>query len=303
MDEDYVSVTEIAGDEVTQEQVDRLCNRYYWAGQYCRDKNVVEAACGSGQGLGYLAGIARSLEAGDYSDEILSITRRHYRERIRLRQFDAQDMPFEDKSKDVIIMFEAIYYLPDAEKFVSECKRVLRPGGKILIATANKDLYDFNPSPHSYKYYGVVELNDLFAKYGFKTEFFGDTPVGDVSIRQKILRPVKKMVVALGIMPKSMAGKKLLKKIVFGGLVEMPAEIGPQITQTRLPLRGTSGQVDADLRAKEGDPLITQIAQREENPSGLYKGCYVEPDRISSDEGNTSYKVIYCVACKVMVAQ
>ena len=52
-------------------------NRYYWAGEYCRDKDVVEAACGSGQGLGYLAGIARSLEAGDYSDEILSIARRH----------------------------------------------------------------------------------------------------------------------------------------------------------------------------------------------------------------------------------
>ncbi|MCD6265910.1 MAG: BrnT family toxin [Deltaproteobacteria bacterium] len=29
-----------------------------------------------------------------------------------------------------------------------DCVRVLRPGGKVLIATANKDLYDFNPSPH-----------------------------------------------------------------------------------------------------------------------------------------------------------
>ena len=38
---DYVSVTEIAGDEVTQEQVDRLCNRYYWAGQYCAGKDVM----------------------------------------------------------------------------------------------------------------------------------------------------------------------------------------------------------------------------------------------------------------------
>ena len=35
---DYISVTEIAGDEVTQEQVDRLCNRYYWAGQMKEEK-------------------------------------------------------------------------------------------------------------------------------------------------------------------------------------------------------------------------------------------------------------------------
>lgn len=115
VDKDYVSVTEIAGDEVTQEQIDRLCNRYYWAGHYCAGKDVVEAACGSGQGLGYLSGIAGSFEAGDYSDEILFIARRHYGERIAIQQFDAQDMPFEDKSKDVIILFEAIYYIPDAE--------------------------------------------------------------------------------------------------------------------------------------------------------------------------------------------
>jgi len=229
MDNDYVSVTEIAGDEVTQEQVDRLCNRYYWAGQYCAGKDVVEAACGSGQGLGYLSEIARSLEAGDYSDEILVIARRQYGERIALRRFDAQEMPFEDKSKDVIIMFEAVYYIPDAKKFVSECKRVLRPGGKVLIATANKDLYDFNPSPHSYEYYGVLELNDLFAKHGFKAEFFGDTHVGDVSIKQRVLRPIKKLAVMLGLMPKTTAGKKWLKRIVFGDLVRMPVEIGPPI--------------------------------------------------------------------------
>jgi len=88
MGKDYVSVTEIAGDEVTQEQVDRLCNRYYWVGQYCSGKDVVEAACGSGQGVGYLAGIARSLEAGDYSDELLPIARQHYGKRIALRQIN-----------------------------------------------------------------------------------------------------------------------------------------------------------------------------------------------------------------------
>ena len=95
----------------------------------------------------------------------------------------------------------------------------------VLLATANKDLYDFNPSPHSYRYYGVPELNELFSKYGFKARFYGDTPVEALSLRQKILRPVKKLVVSSGLMPKSMAGKKLLKKLVFGNLIPMPAEI------------------------------------------------------------------------------
>lgn len=84
MNNDYFSVTEVAGDEVTQEQIDRLCNRYYWAKNYCTGKDVVEAVCGTGQGLGYLAEIARSLEAGDYSNAILAIARRHYERRINL---------------------------------------------------------------------------------------------------------------------------------------------------------------------------------------------------------------------------
>ena len=162
----------------------------------------------------------------------------------------------------------------------------------------------FNPSPHSYKYYGVVELNDLFAKHGFKAEFFGDTPISKISMIQKILRPVKKIAVNLNLMPKSMAGKKLLKRLVFGDLVEMPAEIGPQITPVPSPGATGQAQIDADLRAKRDNPRITRISQIEEvmaakrrkNGKSLYRGCYVQPDRISSEEANMSHKVIYCVA-------
>ena len=237
---DYTFVTEIAGDKVTQEQLDRLCNRYYWAGSYCSGKDVLEAACGSGQGLGYLSGIARSLEAGDYSDEILYIARRHYGKRIALRQFDAQNMPFEDKSKDIIILFEAIYYIPDAERFAKDCARVLRHGGKVLIATANKDLYDFNPSPHTYKYYGVVELDRLLERNGFKAEYFGDTPIENISLRQRVFRPIKKLAVILNVIPKTTGGKKWLKRIVFGKLVEMPVEIDVEMSCYTEPERISS---------------------------------------------------------------
>lgn len=233
---DYVSVTEIAGDEVSNEQVQRICNRYYWAGGFCQDKEVLEVACGTGQGLGYLAKLARSLKAGDYSEKILKIAQRHFKNRIDLRQFDAQDMPFPDNSFDVVILFEAIYYIPDADKFVSECHRVLRSGGKVLIATANKDLYDFNPSPYTYKYYGTVELNRLFTNQGFSVELFGDTPLDQLSIRQKILRPIKKLASSLHLIPGSMEAKKRLKRIMFGDMVKMPAEIDEGMAEYKPPL-------------------------------------------------------------------
>lgn len=222
---DFLEVTELRGDWVSKEQLERLCNRYYWAGKYCFSKDVLEVGCGAGLGLGYLAELSKSICAGDCSAQILRIAMEHYGDRIPLQQFNAQDIPCQDNSKDVIILFEAIYYLASAEEFVKECRRVLRNGGKVLITTANKDLYDFNPSPYSNRYYGVVEMDNLFNKYGFSTRFYGDIPVDSLSVRQKIFRPVKKMAVKLGLIPKSMNGKKFLKRLVFGQMVKMPAEI------------------------------------------------------------------------------
>src|SRR5688572_14504822 len=116
---DFVSVTEIAGDEDSREQVERLARRYYWAGEYCRGKDVLEVACGTGQGVGYLSTLARSVTAGDFSQPLLDIARQHYGERFDFRHFDAQEMPFSDRSFDVVLVFEALYYIPDADRFLA----------------------------------------------------------------------------------------------------------------------------------------------------------------------------------------
>lgn len=222
---DFLALTEVSGDDVTREQVARLARRYYWAGRYCRGQDVLEVACGTGQGIGYLGSLARSITAGDFWAPALQVARRHYGSRFDFLQFDAQDMPFRDGGFDVVLNFEALYYIKDVDQFFGEARRVLRPGGRLLIATANKDLYDFNPSPHSHRYLGVLELEEELSRHGFTTEVFADTPLGTVSIRQRALRPVKALASRLGLIPRSMAGKKLLKRLVFGGLVSMPPEI------------------------------------------------------------------------------
>lgn len=247
---DFVSVTELANEKVSKEQIERMCHRYYWAGEYCKNKDVVEVACGAGLGLGYIKSMSKSIVGGDISNDILDIAKSHYGERINLLQFGADELPYDDSSKDVIILFEAIYYLPDVEKFVDECSRVLRKNGSILIATANKDLYDFNPSPHSHRYFGTVELFKLFHNKGYTCELFACFPVSDISWRQKILRPIKKLVVSLGIMPKSMRGKKLLKRLVFGDLVPMPSEITENMYPYEAPIRLSVDNAEADTKHK-----------------------------------------------------
>jgi SAM-dependent methyltransferase len=225
MEPDFRAVTELSDTPISVEQLDRLLNRYMWAASYCNARDVAEAGCGAGPGLGLLAKVSRSLEAGDYSRPILELARRHYGDRISLREFDAQAMPFADRSKDVIILFEAIYYLSQPERFMSECARVLRKGGQLLLATANKDLWDFHPSPYSHKYFGVMELGASLAERGFNCQFFGFQPADRTPIRQRLLRPLKRAAVLSGIMPRTMRGKRWLKRIVFGREVPMPAEL------------------------------------------------------------------------------
>lgn len=222
----FKDVTEMSGDQITGEQLQRLCNRYYWAGDYADNKDVIEAACGTGAGLGYLASRARSVQACDIADNVLAAPRAYYGSRIRIDTCSAEKMPYADASADVVIMFEALYYIPNPKAFMDECQRILRPNGVVLIANANKDLYDFNPSPFSHIYHGAADFADLAAASGFEVaELAGGTPLQRVSLRQRVLRPVKRIVVSLGLMPKTTAGKKWMKRLVFGNMVPLPAEI------------------------------------------------------------------------------
>lgn len=241
---DFVELTEVSGEAVSVEQVERLARRYYWAADYCRDMDVAEVACGTGQGAGYLQGLARTFIASDRSSALLAVAKRYYQDQITFLQCDAIAIPLQTNSLDVVLIMEALYYLPDPQQFFAECRRVLRPGGRLLIATANKDLYDFNPSPHSYCYFGVEELKSSLASHEFSVELFGDTPVANVSMRQRLLRPIKAIAAQANLIPKSMTAKKLLKRFVFGRLTTMPPVITDQTAPRQEPKPLTTDRSD-----------------------------------------------------------
>jgi len=126
---------------------------------------------------------------------------------------------------DVIVLFEAIYYLKDVLACAREWVRVLRPHGTLLICTANKDLPDFNPSPYSFRYLSPLDFHNLLAPLKFRVQCFGDGPIDYSNPNQQIISLLKRIMVKWQLMPKTMAGKKLLKRLVFGGLLPLPAEL------------------------------------------------------------------------------
>jgi ubiquinone/menaquinone biosynthesis C-methylase UbiE len=222
---DYSTVTEVPGNRVTQEQLERMFHRYHFAANFSEGKDILEVACGAGQGLGYLAKRAKRALGGDYTEKLIKEAKRYYNERVPLLRLDAHFLPFRDHRFDVVILYEAIYYLPQPEKFISEAKRILRKGGTLLIATVNKDWSEFNPSPFSTHYFSVSELANFLSDHGFKVEFYGAFSVLPKGVKGKVIANIRKIAVALHLIPKTMKGKEFLKKIFYGQLLTLKEEI------------------------------------------------------------------------------
>ena len=137
---DYSKVTEVPGVKASSEQIERLVNRYKFAEQFCENKDVLEVACGSGQGLGYLAKKSKRVVGVDVEPENLKYAQDYYKDRnkIELQLMDAHQLKFEANSFDVVILYEAIYYLEKPDRFINEAFRVLRKNGILIIGTVNK---------------------------------------------------------------------------------------------------------------------------------------------------------------------
>jgi len=172
--------------------------------------------------LGYIAEVANKVVGGDIDEQLVKIaaTNSIDNPKIKVLQLDAQSLPFADNNFDLILLFEAIYYIPDVLKFTYEAKRVLRPGGTIIIATANCEWHGFNRSPFSTKYYTAKELLDLFTDESNSELLVGfhDLPKGN----HYFISYVRHVAVTLRLIPKTMKGKELLKRIFYGKLKPIP---------------------------------------------------------------------------------
>ena len=76
-------------------------------------------------------------------------------------------------------------------------------------------------------------------KYFFDVEIFGYFDYGETTLWQRILRPVKKAVFDLNLMPKTMSGKQIIRSFVFGRLLELPPELSPDEVNFQKPERIT----------------------------------------------------------------
>lgn len=227
---DYSAVTEISGEAVRRDALEKMIGRYSFGAAEAAGKDVLEVACGSGQGLGLLAQSARRVIGGDYTIDLVRGAATHYGRRVLLAAVDAQSLPFRDGSFDLVLCYEALYYFPEAERFTAEAARVLRAGGTLIVVSVNPAWAGFNPSPHSTRYHRAPELRALLERHGFRPEVFGAFQEREGGSLSRVVGLVRRVAVSLHLVPKTMRAKRLLKRIFYGRLVSLPPElaaIGP----------------------------------------------------------------------------
>jgi SAM-dependent methyltransferase len=235
----FSTVTEQPGQLASRLQLDMMAARYAWAAGFAEGRDVLEVACGAGMGLGLLASRARSVEAGDLDGDNLAAARRTYagEERIRIRPLDAMQLPYAGESFDLVLLFEAIYYLADAYAFFAEAHRVLRPGGLLLIATVNCEWEGFNPSPFSIQYFSASQLRGGLQRCGFEAELKSGFPEQQ-SASAALVGAIRRAAVGLHLVPRTMSGKALLKRLFYGRLQRVPARLSsnPGSLETLTPV-------------------------------------------------------------------
>ena len=121
-------------------------HRYQLARTLTAGRDVLDIACGEGYGADILAATAKSVVGIDISPEAIEHAKSCYRDpRIFFRVGSATDIPIPDASVDMVVSFETIEHLEDHDRMMQEFRRVLRPGGLLMISSPNKLEYSDKP--------------------------------------------------------------------------------------------------------------------------------------------------------------
>jgi len=102
--------------------------------------NVLDVGTGPGVIALLLAGMGHNVTGMDRSLEMLKKAKENSERlglRVEFKQGDAENIPFESGSFDAVINRHVLWTLPNPQRALEEWKRVLKPGGKLVIVDGN----------------------------------------------------------------------------------------------------------------------------------------------------------------------
>lgn len=139
-------------------------HRYAVARSIACDKVILDIGCGEGYGPNLLAQVARYVVGVDVSHETVEHAINKYRrDNLVFVPGNCAEIPVATASIDLAVSFETLEHHDQHGQMIDEIKRVLRPGGLLIISTPDK--YEYSDAP---KY-----TNRFHAKELYRHEFEG----------------------------------------------------------------------------------------------------------------------------------
>ena len=138
-----------------------------------RPLDALDAGCGTGFLSFELAARGHRVTGVDFAPAMLTEARRKAAERavsVRFEEADAEHLPFPDASFDLAISRHLLWTLPHPEVAIDEWIRVLRPGGRLVVADGQFDPnFLVEPSQNA-------RTSDEYAAIGDGLPFLGGRP-------------------------------------------------------------------------------------------------------------------------------
>ncbi|MBK9302434.1 MAG: metalloregulator ArsR/SmtB family transcription factor [bacterium] len=133
---------------------------------------VLDIGTGTGAMLPLLAGAGATVTAVDTSEAMLERARllcgREGIAGVEFRRADIQDLPFADGSFDAAYCSMVLHHVARPERAVSEMARVVRGGGKVVIAAFTRHNLQWMREELAHQWLGFSreEVQSLFARHG-----------------------------------------------------------------------------------------------------------------------------------------
>lgn len=117
-------------------------HRYVMVRDLIVERDVLDIASGEGFGSADMAKRARSVIGVDIdAASVVHAQRRYHAPNLEFRIGSCTAIPLKDDSVDVVVSFETIEHHDEHESMMHEIRRVLRPGGIIIISSLEKHAY------------------------------------------------------------------------------------------------------------------------------------------------------------------
>ena len=152
-------------------------HRYLMACELASGKDVLDIASGEGYGSARLAQSALHVYGVDISTESVKHARSRYPlDNVSFLVGSCDRIPLPDQSVDLVVSFETIEHHDKHEEMMLEIKRVLRPGGSLLISSPDKQTYTIDTNyRNSYhiKELFASEFKELISRHFKQSKHFG----------------------------------------------------------------------------------------------------------------------------------